>query len=131
VRAGAKFAVTAVSPLSARVQSAFPEQPPPDHPEKAEPGAGVGISVASLPAQYRAEQAPGQEINPIASLTVPRPATDTESVGWEKAKFAVTLVAEPIGTVQGPVPVQPPPSHPVKRAPPVGVAVSVTGVLAG
>ena len=43
----------------------------------------------------------------------------------------MTVVAAEIVTVQGPVPVQPPPLQPVKAEPTAGAAVSVTAVPLG
>jgi hypothetical protein len=45
-----------------------------------------------------------------------------------RVKVAVTVIAEFIVTVQGPVPVQPPPLQPVKVDPLAGLAVRVTAV---
>ena len=44
----------------------------------------------------------------------------------DKAKVAVTLWSAPIVTSQDPVPPHPPPDHPLKVEPALGVAVSVT-----
>jgi hypothetical protein len=45
------------------------------------------------------------------------------------AKVAVTLSLDATVTLQAPLPEHPPPLHPVKVLPPVGVAVSVTCVF--
>ena len=42
-------AVTVVAPLSVTVQPAVPEQPPPLHPEKVEPPAGLAVRVTAVP----------------------------------------------------------------------------------
>src|SRR2546430_17702704 len=68
-------------------------------------------------------------MSPGMLVTVPAPAplgvTVSVKIG---AKVAVTVVAADIVTVQGPVPVQPPPLQPRKTEPALGVAVSTTTV---
>ena len=45
-----KVAVTVVSAAKAKEHGPCPVHPPPLHPEKVEPAAGVGVSVTSVPA---------------------------------------------------------------------------------
>jgi hypothetical protein len=63
-----------------------------------------------------------------AELTdpVPLPARLTLSTWVSSVNDAVTLLAWSIVTTQVPVPLQPPPLHPVKLDPTPGEAVSVT-----
>ena len=62
-------------------------------------------------------------------VTVPRPAPGVVTVRTKVGvKIAVTTVAALRVTVQGAVPVQPPPLQPVKTDPAAGIAVSVTTV---
>ena len=59
---------------------------------------------------------------------VPVPVLDTVSENVCRVNCADTEVAAVTDTTQVPVPEQPPPDHPVKVEPVVGVAVSVTDV---
>ena len=59
---------------------------------------------------------------------LPVPVLVTVSLGRGSVKVAVTVRAWSMVTVHGLVPLQPPPLQPVKTAPPVGSAVSLTEV---
>jgi hypothetical protein len=64
-------------------------------------------------------------------LTVPLPVPDVltvRSTDCDVANVAMTVVVEVRVTVQGPVPVQPPPLQPENAEPVAPVAVRVTGV---
>jgi hypothetical protein len=80
-------------------------------------------------------QVPLVQLIPAGLLTTvpwPVPAKFTVSVSLAAttaAKVAVTLSLDATVTLQVPVPEHPPPLHPVKVLPPVGVAVSVTCVF--
>src|SRR5216117_2790271 len=112
------------------MQVPAPEQPPPLHPVKVEPAAGVAVRVTAVPTVNEAEQAAPQEIPEGALLTVPLPVpvlvTLRANDCWTKP--AVTEAAALIVTMQVPVPEQAPPLQPVKVEPAVGVAVKVTAV---
>src|SRR5215470_4575349 len=47
-----KEAVVVTGVLPTRVQVSVPPHPPPDHPAKVDPGAGVAVSVTTFPARY-------------------------------------------------------------------------------
>jgi hypothetical protein len=106
----------------------------PDQPLKIEPAAGVDASVTLFPAPMFALQVAPQSIVPggtLATVPAPVPARLTVSAKLPGAavKLAVTFRAALIVTTHRPVPVQSP-LQPAKVAPPVGVALSVTGVPA-
>jgi hypothetical protein len=123
-------AMTEVAALSVMVQAAVPEHPPPLQPENVEPVAGVAVKVAMVPVVNCVEQVAPHEIPAGALRTVPLPVPDgvTVSAKDDCTKLAVTDVAALIVTVQGPVPVQPPPLQPENVEPAAGVAVKVTAV---
>lgn len=66
-------ALTSVSVPRVRWQNRLPEQPPPDQPAKAEPGAGTAVRVTSEPALYSAAQASPQSIPEGSEVTAPSP----------------------------------------------------------
>lgn len=67
----------------------------------------------------------------LVTVPVPVPAVDTVTAN-PAPKLALTVVAPVSVTVHvAPVPEQPPPLHPAKDSPPVGVSVSVTCVFGG
>jgi hypothetical protein len=126
-------AVTVVSELSVTWHVPVPEQPPPDQPVNVEPADGFAVSVTAVPVANCALQVEPQLIPDGELVTVPAPVPALLTVrveGGTAEKFAVTEVLELSVTWHVPVPEQPPPDHPVKVEPPVGVAVSVTGVPA-
>src|SRR5262245_23485840 len=129
-----KVAVTVVAAFMVTVQAPVPAQPPPLHPVKAEPVAGVAVSVTTVPLSKGAEQVLPQLIPAGFEVTVPlpEPSRVTERVNCVPPevtpKRANTVVFAVRVRVQVPVPVQPPPVQPSKMEPVAGVAVRVTGV---
>ena len=122
VSGGVKLAVTLLAAVIVTVQLPVPVHAP-LQPVKVEPVVGMAVRVTIVPELYDA-------LLPTATgLTVPLPvpAAVTLRVNVWSANAAVTLVAAFIVTVQGPVPLQPPPLHPVKVEPVAGLAVRVTG----
>lgn len=71
-----KVAVTAGAPRTCTVQLPVPEQPPPDHPAKTEPGTAVAISFTLVPARKRCEQLVPQWIPAGRLVTVPVPLVE-------------------------------------------------------
>ena len=67
-----KLAVTERSPVTVRVHGPVPEQAP-DHPEKAEPTAGVAVRVTEVPVVKLAEQVLPQLMSEGELVTVPAP----------------------------------------------------------
>jgi hypothetical protein len=123
-------AVTELAALTVTTQAAVPAQPPPLQPAKAEPAAGVAVSVTAVPLVKPCEQVAPQARPAGALLTVPVPVPDfvTPSVKDDCKNVAVTVAAALIVTVHVPVPVQPPPLQPLNVDPAAGVAVNVTAV---
>jgi len=121
-------AVTFVAAVRVMAQVLAPEQPPPLHPPKYSPVAGVSVSVTCVFGAKPAEQVPGQLIPAGLLVTVPVPvtATVTESPAL---KDAATLVVAVRVTAQVLVPEQPPPLQPPKNSLEAGFAVSVTCVF--
>src|SRR5206468_2872653 len=125
-----KVGVTVVAAVTVTTQESVPEQVPPLQPVKTEPAAGVAVSVTTVPLTKVAVQVGPQSMAAGVLDTVPAPAPGLETVRTKVGvKVAVTAVAAVRVTVQGPVPVQPPPLQPVNAEPRAGVAVSVTVVL--
>jgi len=127
VKVGAKVAVTVVAAETVTVQRPVPVQPPPLQPMKTELALGVAVSTTTVPLAKLAVQLAPQLTSPGMLVTVPFPLGLTVSVKVG-VKIAVTVVAADIVTVQGPVPVQPPPFQPRKTELAPGVAVSTTTV---
>jgi hypothetical protein len=75
--AGAKAADTVVAVAKVKAQVPAPEHPPPDQPVKAEPDAGVAVSVMLDPDAKDAEHVLPQLIPAGALLTVPLPVRVT------------------------------------------------------
>jgi len=120
--------VTDCAILIVTVQLPVPVQPPPPlHPIKSEPGAALADKVTLVPLAKLALQVPGQLIPVGMLVTVPEPLP---AIVTDNAKLitnvAVTVCAILIVTVQLPVPVQPPPFHPVKVEFAAGLADRVT-----
>jgi hypothetical protein len=110
----------------------LPLQPPPLHPVKLNVLLGVAVKVICVPLAKLAEQVAGQLMPLGVLVTVPVPAPDVVTVRVEDGtalKVAVIDVAAVRVTAQVPVPLQPPPLHPVNANPFPAVAVSVTCVL--
>jgi hypothetical protein len=105
-----------------------PEQFVPVHPVKVELASGAAVRVTSVPCTKELLQVPGHAM-PVGALeTVPPPVpfveTVTECVIWPNV--VVTDCAAFIRTMQVPVPLHPPPLHPVKVEFTPADAVSVT-----
>src|ERR687897_616774 len=91
-----------------------PESGQPSQPANVDPGAGVAVSVTSVPCGKPSEQSDPQ-LMPVGSLvTVPLPPPDgttvrvrVTGVGEVFVNCATTLCAWSIDTVQVPVPEQP------------------------
>src|SRR4029453_15927255 len=115
-------AVTVVAALSVMVQVAG--QLLPTQPVKVEPGAGTAVKVTAVPLANAAEHVAPHVIPAglLVTVPVPPPVLATVSVKLCTAKVAVTVVAALSATLQVPVPVQPPPLHPVKVEPAAGAA---------
>ena len=86
--------------------------------------------MTTVPVVKAVEHVAPQAMPVGALVTVPLPAPDLVTVSAKELcmKVAVTAAAAFIVTVQGPVPVQPPPLQPVNVDPAAGVAVRVTAV---
>src|SRR5262249_11758285 len=103
-------AVTAVAAFMVRVQAPVPEQPPPLHPAKVDPVAGVAVSVTTVPLSKGAEQVLPQLIPAGFEVTVPlpEPSRVTERVNCVAPgvtpKRANTVVFAVRVRVQVPVP---------------------------
>jgi hypothetical protein len=123
-------AATDVAALIVTVQGPVPVQPPPLQPKNVEPAAGVAVKVTAVPLVKPVEQVVPHEMPAGALTTLPLPVPDgvTVSAKDDCTKLAVTDMAALIVTVQGPVPVQPPPLQPENVEPAAGVAVKVTAV---
>src|SRR5213594_3855074 len=125
----AKVAVTVVASATVTTQESVPVQAP-LQPVKTDPAAGVAVSVTTVPLTKLAVQVAPQSMPAGVLVTVPAPAPVLETVRTKVGvNVAVTAVAAVRVTMQGPVPVQPPPLQPVNAEPRAGVAVSVTVVL--
>jgi hypothetical protein len=125
---GANVAVTLVAALNATTHAPVPEQPPPLHPEKAEPAAAAAVRVTLLPPGKVEEQVVPQLMPAGVLVTLPLPVPErlTLSETGCGVNVAVTLVAELNVTTHAPVPEQPPPLHPLNVEPAAGLAVRVT-----
>jgi hypothetical protein len=122
-------AVTEVSAVMGTVQVPMPKQPPPLQPVNVEPVEAEAVRVTEV--LKMAKQVEGQLMPPgsLVTMPLPEPADLTVSRYELCVKAAVTVVAPVIGTVQVPVPEQPPPLQPVKVEPAAAAAVRVTEVL--
>ena len=67
----------------------------------------------------------------LVTVPLPVPALLTVRANVGTSNVAMTVVVAFKVTVQGPVPVQPPPLQPLNVEPVAGVAVSVTAVALG
>jgi hypothetical protein len=130
VRNSSKFAVTVFPPSITTAHVPVPLHPPPLHPVKTEPGDAVAVRVIVEPSTICPLQVEPQLIVVAGLLvTVPVPVPVLLMVSRRAgAKVAVTFVAASIVTWHVPVPLHPPPLHPVNRFDAFGVAVSVTTV---
>jgi len=73
---GLNVAVTVVFAFSCVVQGPVPEQPPPLHPPKTDPEAGVAVNVTVVPVEKDLEQVVPQLIPVGLLVTVPEPVPD-------------------------------------------------------
>src|SRR5688572_2955433 len=80
VKLRANDALTAVSPLTVKVQPAVPVQPPPLQPRKLEAPDGAAASVTWVPNGTDMVQAPGQLMPAGVEVTVPVPLPPTATV---------------------------------------------------
>jgi hypothetical protein len=107
----------------------------PLQPVNKEPTAGVAVSVNTdrLGLTLAAQMSP-QFIPAGLLVTVPVPVpvfvTDITTYPGATSKFAVMFRSSVMVTVQGPVPLQPPPLQPVKSTPAFWLAVNVTALPA-
>src|SRR5206468_4311239 len=130
-RTATKVGVTVVAAVTVTTQGAVPLHPPPLQPVNTEPTAGVAVNVTGVSEGYEAEQVAPQSMPAGVLVTVPVPVPLGVTVRARTcgAKVAVTVVAAVTVTVQGSVPLHPPPLQPVNTEPTAGVAVSATVVL--
>src|SRR5213080_4433646 len=89
---GVKVAVTVVAPETVTVQAPVPVQPAPLQPLKAEPAAGVAVSVTAVPLAKLAAQVAPQVMPAGALVTVPVPVPPFETVS-AKVGVKVTVKA--------------------------------------
>src|SRR5262245_22716620 len=127
-----KLAVTEAAAFIVTLHAPVPEQAP-LQPVNVEPPVGVAVRLTTVPLLYGSEQSAPQLMPAGLEVTVPLPAPVLLTVsgnvcGAWRLKFAVTVVAAFIVTLQPPVPEQPPPLQPVNVDPPAGVAVRLTTV---
>jgi hypothetical protein len=127
-----KAAETAAAAVIVTTQVPRPEHPAPVHPAKTEPPAAVAVNVTTVVRLYASLQSPPHTIPAGDELTDPVPAPVLFTVSWNctTVNVAVTVVAAFTVTTHVPVPLHPPPLHPVKSELGVGAAVSVTTVPA-
>jgi hypothetical protein len=110
------------------IQVPVPEHPPPVHPEKFAP---VAVRVTTVPLLEEAEQELPQLIPAGTEVTVPAPATTTESFG--KSNVAVTTelaLMTKLQVVAVPAEAQAP-NHPLNSEDVPGVATIVSAVPDG
>src|SRR5437773_103820 len=72
-RVGVRVAVTVVAAETVSVHGSVPLHPPPLQPVKAEPAAGLAVSVTAVPLAKLAEQVAPQVIPMGLLVTVPEP----------------------------------------------------------
>jgi hypothetical protein len=124
----ANVAVTFLAALIVTTHCPVPEQPSPDQPWKVMPVPAFAVSVTVVPSLKVALQVAPQlmPVGTEVTVPVPAPALVTVSVCVMRVNVAVTVVALLIVTLQGSVPTQLAPDHPVKEEPADGVAVRST-----
>src|SRR2546427_11440739 len=93
VKVGVKLAVTVVAAESVTVQGSVPVHPAPVQPVKAEPAAGVPVSVTTVPLGKPAEQRPGQVIPAGLLVTVPAPTPASVTKIGEDGETPATRLA--------------------------------------
>lgn len=126
-----KVAVTVVAVVTSTTHAPVPVQPP-LQPAKVEFWSAAALNVMRSPWKSCVEQVAPHEMPAGTEVTVPPPVPVrmTLNAYCARSKFAATLVAAETVTVQGAVPVQPPPLQPEKVESLAAVAVSVTIVPA-
>jgi hypothetical protein len=110
-----------------------PVHPAPDQPENVEVASAAAVNTTDVPYAMGAEHVAPQSMPAGADVTVPAPLPSfvTVRVSSSTANVAVTETAADIVTVHvEPLPLQPPPLHPLNVEPTYGVAVNVTLVPA-
>jgi hypothetical protein len=112
----------------ATVHAPVPLHPAPLHPEKLEPAVGVAVNVTDVPWLNVALHVGPQSMPVGSELTTPLPvpALVTVSACVFKLNVAVTIADWLTVIAHDPVPLHPPPFHPMKFDSALGVAVSVT-----
>src|SRR3954470_4363690 len=91
--ARSKVATSVVSALTPIRQGAVPEQAPPLHPVKTEPGSGVAVNCASAPsANVRRHVAPQVRRDGLL-VTVPDPVPARVTVTSQHVAFSRTLAS--------------------------------------
>jgi hypothetical protein len=127
-KGGTKVAVTERDEIIVMEQAPVPAQEP-DQPMNAAV-LEVAYIETIVPWLYVAEHVGPQSIPAGFDVTVPMPALApallAESACRKSVKVALTLLAAVTVTVQGVVPMQPLPDHPVNVEPVLGDAVNVT-----
>lgn len=124
-----KVAVTDLLAVRFNTQLAVPVHAP-LHPVKVEPTSGVAVRVTVVPWGKVAEHVAPQSMPAGLLVTVPEPVPVLPTVTVRTiSKVAVTVVSALIAKVHVPVPVQPPPLHPVKVELAPAVAVRITDVF--
>jgi hypothetical protein len=101
----------------------------PDQPMNVDVPPGAAVSVTTVPLAKLKEHVGPQLIPEGDEVTVPPPVPVLATLNpfWTTSKLAVTELAEPMVTVQGPFPLHAP-DQPVNVDVPPGAAVSVTTV---
>src|SRR3984885_746962 len=124
-----KFGVTVVFAATVTTQGSMPTQPPPDHPAKVELLAATAGSVTWVPPAKLAEQVVPQLIPDGLLVTVPEPLPvgAIDSMKPLSANFASTVALPVNASVQGALPVHPPPLQSEKFEPALALAVKVIG----
>ena len=125
-------AVTDVAAVTVTTQASVPLQAP-LQPANTEPSDAVSVNVTCVPLAKLPEHPSGQLIPCGALVTFPLPVPASVTVNKKfvevpAVKFATTVVAAVIVTVQVPVPSHGPAPQPANVPPFVGAAVKVTAV---
>src|SRR5438067_1438116 len=77
---GVNVAVTAVAAVRVTVHVPVPVHAPPLQPVKADPAAGVAVSVTTVPSSKVDEQTPGQPMPGGLLVTVPEPVPAVDTI---------------------------------------------------
>ena len=115
-------AVTECAASIVTMQVPVPVQPDPVQPVKSEPTSAVAVSVTTAPSPKASEHVAPQSIPAGLEVTepVPVPVFDTSKMCVPRLNVRRHRVRGVIVTTQVPVPVQPPPDHPVNAEPASG-----------